>query len=64
MTKLSVAFSLALAGCLAFAAGDYYVITFDKTALSDTFYAEGATFGDLNGDGAMDLAEKIVAGSW
>lgn len=28
---------------------------FETRQLSDVFYAEGATFGDLNGDGQMDL---------
>ncbi len=34
---------------------DYHLISFQKTTLSDLFYAEGANFGDLNGDGGMDL---------
>lgn len=49
---------LLVASGVAFSGADYEVITFDKITLSDTFYAEGATFGDLNSDGAMD----IVAG--
>ena len=39
-------------------APDFYVHSFRKIVLSDAFYAEGATFGDLNRDGVMD----VVAG--
>ena len=46
---------LLIGSSLAFTGEDYELISFQKTALSDLFYAEGATFGDLNGDGVMDL---------
>ena len=55
MTTKLVTGLLLIGSCLAFAGGDYELITFEKTALSDLFYAEGATFGDLNGDDVMDL---------
>ena len=46
---------LLIGSSLACIGDDYELISFQKTALSDLFYAEGATFGDLNGDGVMDL---------
>lgn len=55
MATKGVLFLLLTASALAFTGDDFHLITFDKIALSDTFYAEGATFGDLNGDGAADL---------
>jgi hypothetical protein len=36
-------------------AEDYKLHSFKKVQLSDVFYCEGATFGDLNRDGVMDL---------
>jgi putative membrane-bound dehydrogenase-like protein len=33
----------------------YQLRTFKKTVLNDRFFAEGATYGDLNNDGKMDL---------
>ena len=54
--KIKLVMGLLLIGSsLAVTGDDYELISFQKTALSDLFYAEGATFGDLNGDGAMDL---------
>lgn len=41
-------------------AKEYSLHTFRKVLLSDQFYAEGANFGDLNRDGAMD----VVAGPY
>ncbi len=55
MTKKYVVLLLLMGSGLAFTGGDYYLISFDKIALSDTFYAEGATFGDLNGDAEADI---------
>ena len=46
---------LLIGSSLAFTGDDYELISFQKITLSDIFYAEGATFGDLNGDGVMDL---------
>ena len=43
-----------LAGCAATPAPKY-IHTFDKTRLSDVFYAEGANAGDFNGDGVQDI---------
>lgn len=34
----------------------YTVLQFRKVQLSDTFYSEGATYGDFNGNGVMDVA--------
>ncbi|MDZ4698404.1 MAG: VCBS repeat-containing protein [Rhodothermales bacterium] len=53
-------FSLPLLGSIAAAAvifmrDDHVVHRFDHARLSDTFYSEGATFGDISGDGVMDL---------
>ena len=54
--KTSLVIGLLFIGSsLVFTGDDYYIISFEKTALSDVFYAEGATYGDLNGDGVMDL---------
>ncbi len=53
-TKLVIGVLL-IGSSFAFTGDDYELISFQKTALSDLFYAEGATFGDLNGDGVMDL---------
>lgn len=50
---------LPVAACQGATAQDR-VHTFEKIVLSETFYAEGAAFGDLNGDGVMD----IVAGPY
>jgi len=55
MAKKGILLLLVAGGFLAFTADDYDLLTFDKIALSDTFYAEGANFGDLNQDGVMDL---------
>src|SRR5262245_22930073 len=37
------------------AAENYTLHTFDKLQLSDKFFCEGASFGDFNHDGAMDI---------
>lgn len=46
--------SLILAAPLA-AAEEFTLHQFDRLQLGDKFYAEGATFGDLNRDGHQDL---------
>ena len=43
---------LLLQGC---AAPSYELHTFEHTQLSDVFFTEGATFGDVTGDGMADL---------
>ncbi|HEX6927396.1 MAG TPA: FG-GAP-like repeat-containing protein [Longimicrobiaceae bacterium] len=51
----------AFAGCTATATNPEPALhSFRKIVLSETFYAEGATYGDLNRDGVMD----IVAGPY
>src|SRR5258706_16132960 len=59
MTKIS----LALTGALSLAslslntlAADYTIHTWKKIQLSDQFWSEGATIGDFNHDGKMDVA--------
>jgi hypothetical protein len=47
-------------GLVSASAGDYLVHSFEKKQLSDEFWAEGANFGDFNGDGHND----IVAGPY
>jgi hypothetical protein len=47
-------------GSVAPAGEEYLIHEFRKLVLSDRFYAEGANFGDLNGNGIMD----IVAGPY
>ena len=39
----------------AVAAEEYKLHSFQKTQLSDQFFCEGASFGDFNRDGAMDI---------
>jgi hypothetical protein len=34
---------------------DYLLDTFERVQLTDEYYSEGANFGDLNGDGVMDV---------
>jgi hypothetical protein len=47
------------AGCLTTPSGPV-LHSFRKTVLSETFHAEGATYGDIDGDGVMD----VVAGPY
>lgn len=44
-----------LGGLVAAPAKDYVLHSFKKTQLSDKFWGEGATLGDLNRDGKLDL---------
>lgn len=44
-----------LVGTLSTCAKDYLLHTFEKTRLTDKFWCEGATFGDLNRDGQPDI---------
>ena len=52
-------FSLAIAGFVSMAlcvvAEDYTLHTFKKLQLSDQFWSEGASAGDFNHDGKMDV---------
>lgn len=48
-------FAVLLVGRLAAPGADPVLHTFKKTQLSDKFWGEGATFGDLNRDGKPDL---------
>lgn len=47
--------TLLLAGAATLPAKDNVLHTFKKTQLSDKFWGEGATFGDLNRDGKLDI---------
>ena len=59
MRTLSILSSLLFAAaCASTQTENRYVSSFSKIVLSETFYAEGATYGDLNRDGEMD----VVAG--
>lgn len=54
MFKLTAAALLSL-GVMSASAEDYLLHTFKKIQLSDKFWCEGASFGDFNRDGKMDL---------
>lgn len=58
MIRPLLAVLLLTGGILASPVKDYYLHSFRKIMLSDQFFAEGATFGDLNRDGHTD----VVAG--
>jgi len=53
---LNPALLLLLCGALYAGAGESPTHTFKKLQLSDKFWCEGATFGDFNHDGKLDLA--------
>jgi hypothetical protein len=55
MNKVPVFLALFLAGNLGASARNYLLHTFKKTQLTDKFWSEGATFGDLNRDGKPDI---------
>src|SRR6266487_4564236 len=55
MNKFSLAVALAFSGFAAAKAADYVLHSFKKTQLSDKFWCEGASFGDFNHDGKMDI---------
>src|SRR5262245_50585103 len=55
MNKTVITFAALLAGSLLATAKDYSLHTFKKTQLTDKFWSEGATFGDLNRDGKPDI---------
>lgn len=55
MNKFSIALAAVLSGGLASQAADYLEHTFKKSQLTDKFWCEGATFGDFNRDGKMDI---------
>ena len=56
MTKLSIILAVSLAvSNFAADAKDYSLHSFKKTQLTDKFWCEGATFGDLNRDGKPDI---------
>lgn len=46
---------LAVSSIFSLCAKDYLIHSFKKTQLSDKFWCEGATFGDLNRDGKPDI---------
>ncbi len=55
MTKLAFALSGALSAAFLATAADPSLHTFKKIQLTDEFWAEGASFGDFNRDGRMDV---------
>ena len=55
MKKISLLLAVSLAAALNSVAADYLQHTFKKTQLTDKFWCEGATFGDLNRDGKDDI---------
>src|ERR1043165_6293050 len=55
MTKCYFILALLLAGISAVSARNYWLHSFKKTQLTDKFWCEGATFGDLNRDGKSDI---------
>jgi hypothetical protein len=55
MNHLALGVALLLSGNAALLAKDFTLHTFKKTQLSDKFWCEGATFGDFNHDGRLDI---------
>src|SRR2546427_6654468 len=52
---LPLLLAMLLAGGIAASAKDYFLHAFKKTQLTDKFWCEGATLGDLNHDGKPDI---------
>ena len=55
MSRILILLAASLAGGPTLSAADYLQHTFTKTQLTDKFWGEGATFGDLNRDGKDDI---------
>lgn len=55
MKILFLLVGLAVTGATTSRAGDHTLHSFKKTQLTDKFWGEGATFGDLNRDGKLDI---------
>jgi hypothetical protein len=55
MTKSPIILAIVLSSTLISSAADYTLHSFKKVQLSDKFWGEGASFGDFNQDGKMDL---------
>ncbi len=55
MFKISIAAVLLSLGMISARAEDYLLHSFKKIQLSDKFWSEGASFGDFNHDGKMDI---------
>src|SRR5262245_1298880 len=54
--SLSAAVGLILGFAVVSQNSDKYVLhSFDRIQLSDEYFSEGANFGDINGDGVMDI---------
>ena len=51
----SLAAAMALVAANLVAAEEYFAHSFDRIALSDEYYSEGANAGDLNNDGQADV---------
>ncbi len=55
MNKIALALAFALSGSTLATAKDYILTSFKKIQLSDKFWCEGASFGDFNHDGKLDI---------
>lgn len=55
MKTMPLLLAALLGGTICSVSEDYLLHTFKKTQLSDKFWSEGATFGDLNRDGKPDI---------
>lgn len=56
MLNLPVTATILALAATSLAAEDYTLHTFKKVQLTDQFWAEGATYGDFNHDGVIDIA--------
>jgi hypothetical protein len=55
MTKILLIPAMAVSAMLTASAQEYFIHSFEKIQLTDQFWAEGATYGDINRDGIMDV---------
>src|SRR5438552_2751078 len=55
MNKISLVLSGFLSATAVVSAANYSIHSFKKIQLSDKFWSEGASFGDFNHDGKMDI---------
>jgi hypothetical protein len=55
MIRISIAMAGVFSAVLCLQGADYTIHTFKKIKLSEHFWSEGATYGDFNHDGKMDI---------